>query len=72
MQAVRFGRLDVFNDVVSKFEATFRRDANFNLVQRLRQTVLKIGARFSREPFFACALMPLLLCLFLMVSRCSG
>ncbi len=44
-QAVRFGRLDVFNTVVEKFEDVFRRDSNYNLIQRLRQTVLKIGAR---------------------------
>ena len=42
-QAVRFGRLDVFNEVIAKFEDIFRRDTNFNLIQRLRQTVMKIG-----------------------------
>jgi 26S proteasome regulatory subunit N3 len=44
-QAVRFGRLDVFKTVLEKFKDVFKRDANINLVQRLRQTVLKIGLR---------------------------
>lgn len=37
--------MDVFNDVVQKFGTVFRRDSNYNLIQRLRQTVLKIGLR---------------------------
>lgn len=45
VQAVRVGLLDEFEIVVRKYSETFRRDATYTLILRLRQNVIKTGIR---------------------------
>jgi len=44
-QAVRVGALAAFQNVVKEFEAAFRRDKTYTLIQRLRHNVIKTGLR---------------------------
>jgi 26S proteasome regulatory subunit N3 len=44
-QAVRAGDLQIFNQVVEKYQSNFEKDKNLTLVHRLGHNVLKIGLR---------------------------
>lgn len=44
-RAVRRGDLQMFSEVLSKYEAAFIKDNNFTLVSKLRQNVIKTGIR---------------------------
>jgi len=44
-QAVRFGDLNNFHNVVNTYAALFRSDKTYTLIQRLRSNVIKTGLR---------------------------
>ncbi|KAH3661354.1 hypothetical protein OGAPHI_006761 [Ogataea philodendri] len=44
-RAVRLGDLNLFNDALTKYGASLKKDTNYNLVLRLRQNVIKTGIR---------------------------
>ncbi|RLV92142.1 putative 26S proteasome regulatory subunit rpn3 [Spathaspora sp. JA1] len=44
-RAVRLGDLNLFGEVLKKYESSFKNDDNFTLVSRLRQNVIKTGIR---------------------------
>lgn len=45
IKAVGQGKLELFNQVLSENKNTFVKDKNFNLVQKLRHVVIKVGLR---------------------------
>ncbi|KAK6457788.1 proteasome regulatory subunit C-terminal-domain-containing protein [Scheffersomyces xylosifermentans] len=44
-KAVKLGDLNLFGEVLNKYEDLFKKDDNFTLVSRLRQNVIKTGIR---------------------------
>ncbi len=45
IKAVSHGDLDFFNQVISENKQTFLTDKNYNLIQKLRHVVIKVGLR---------------------------
>jgi 26S proteasome regulatory subunit N3 len=45
LRAVRKGNLSEFKEIIEKFKVLFFEDKNFNLIQRLRLIVIKVGLR---------------------------
>jgi|EP00670_Eutreptiella_braarudii_P002558 26S proteasome regulatory subunit N3 len=43
--AVRFGQLQLFNNVVNEYTSVFKQDSTYTLVQRIHQNVIKTGLR---------------------------